>query len=216
MRSRPCSKRPTGHEFLNVWSRQAKKLQLTWRSNIKNVFQSCFEKGYRNIFLESIVAKELYKMWTQRNWVWSARWELFRKMLTHRDIKSWGWVVWREEEEEGAKVRGAPHYKSASGCMHNASDEPICHEIATLHFLARLFIVWSTRSRGILEPKKRCKKKLSFEGLSQKRLVVMAQSFSFIVEKINLREVVTSQLLLSSHWKKIIKRHYQRGRVSGH
>ena len=178
MRSKLCSKRPTGHEFLNVWSRQAKKLQLTWglgssafwRSNIKNVFQSCFEKGCRNIFLERRVAKELYKMWTQRNWVWFSRWELFHKMLTHRDIKSWGWVVWREEEEEGAKVRGAPHYKSASGCMHNASDEPICHEIATLHFLARLFIVWSTRSRGILEPpKKRCKKKLSFEGLFQKR-----------------------------------------------
>ena len=176
MRSKLCSKRPTGHEFLNVWSRQAKKLQLTWglgssafwRSNIKNVFQSCFEKGCRNIFLESILAKELYKMWTQRNWVWSSRWELFRKMLTHRDIKSWGWVVWREEEE-GAKVRGAPHYKSASGCMHNASDEPICHEIATLHFLARLFLVWSTHSKGILKPKKRRKEKLSFESMFKKR-----------------------------------------------
>ena len=163
MRSKLCSKRPTGHEFLNVWSRQAKKLQLTWglgssafwRSNKKKVFQSCFEKGCRNI-----LAKELYKMWTQRNWGWSPRWELFRKMLTHRDIKSWGWVVWREEEEEGAKVRGAPHYKSASGCMHNASDEPICHEIATLHFLARLFLVWSTRSRWNIPVNARASKKV--------------------------------------------------------
>ena len=190
MRSKLCSKRPTGHEFLNVWSRQAKKLQLTWglgssafwRSNIKNVFQSCFEKGCRNIFRERRVAKELYKMWTQRNWVWSPRWELFRKMLTHRDIKSWGWVVWREEEEEGAKVRGAPHYKSASGCMHNASDEPICHEIATLHFLARLFLVWSLITDQPIQgefwsSKKDVRKKLSFEGQMQKRLLVMAHSF---------------------------------------